>query len=54
MRDYKLYLKDILPDSNAILHFIDGMNFEQFCDDDKTSIPELITKTEKLLKYLKQ
>jgi len=45
MRDYKLYLKDILAASNAILHFIDGMDFEQFCDDDKT-VSAVIKKLE--------
>ena len=45
MRDYKLYLKDILTASNAILHFIDGMDFEQFCDDDKT-VSAVIKKLE--------
>lgn len=45
MRDYKLYLKDILAASNAILHFIHGMNFEQFCEDDKT-VSAVIKKLE--------
>ena len=45
MRDYKLYLKDILAASNAILHFIDGLNFEQFCEDDKT-VSAVIKKLE--------
>lgn len=45
MRDYKLFLKDILTASNAILHFIHGMNFEQFCEDDKT-VSAVIKKLE--------
>lgn len=36
MRDYKLYLKDILTASIAIQKFTAGMNFESFCNDDKT------------------
>lgn len=45
MRDYKLYLRDILDASNSILEFIEGMNFEKFCKDDKT-VSAVIKKLE--------
>lgn len=37
MRDNSLYLKDILVAMNAIEQFVDGQEFEQFKNDDKTS-----------------
>ena len=37
MRDYRLYLKDILSAIDSIEAFVVGMNFEEFCADDKTS-----------------
>ena len=37
MRNYRLYLKDILSAMDSIEIFIEGMHFEEFCDDDKTS-----------------
>ena len=37
MRDYKLYLKDILAAMDSIEAFVEGMSFEQFRKDDKTS-----------------
>ncbi|MCD6489195.1 MAG: DUF86 domain-containing protein [Thermodesulfobacterium sp.] len=37
MRDIKLYVKDILDAINAIERFVEGMNFESFKEDDKTS-----------------
>ena len=37
MRDYKLYLKDILVSMDSIETFIEGMSLEQFREDDKTS-----------------
>ncbi len=37
MREYKLYLKDILTAMNTIEDFTEGMNFEEFTKDDKTS-----------------
>ncbi len=36
-RDTKLYVKDILDAILAIERFVEGMNFEQFKEDDKTS-----------------
>lgn len=36
MRDVKLYLTDILAASTAIGEFIEGMDYKEFCDDDKT------------------
>jgi uncharacterized protein with HEPN domain len=37
MRDYKLYLKDILEAMASIKTFVEGMDFEAFRADDKTS-----------------
>lgn len=37
MRDSKLYLKDILEDMDSIELFVEGMDFEEFKEDDKTS-----------------
>ena len=37
MRDYRLYLKDILSAIEKIEAFIAGMSFDEFCADDKTS-----------------
>ncbi|MDP3028281.1 MAG: DUF86 domain-containing protein [Deltaproteobacteria bacterium] len=37
MRDYKLYLKDILEAMASIEAFVEGMDFEAFRADDKTS-----------------
>ena len=37
MRDSKLYLKDILESMDAIETFVEGMDFEEFQKDDKTS-----------------
>lgn len=37
MRDSKLYLKDILDAMDSIELFVEGMNFEEFKKDDKTS-----------------
>jgi uncharacterized protein with HEPN domain len=45
MRDIKLYLKDILSSSNAIIAFIEGMEYEEFCKDDKT-VSAVIKKLE--------
>lgn len=36
MRDYRLYLKDILAATESILAFVKGMDFEAFQADDKT------------------
>ena len=36
-RDVKLYVKDILEAIKAIEKFVEGMNFENFKEDDKTS-----------------
>ncbi len=36
MRDYKLYLKDILAAMESIESFVEGMSFEEFRVDDKT------------------
>jgi uncharacterized protein with HEPN domain len=37
MRDYRLYVKDILDAAEAIEHFVEGMDFEKFEADDKTT-----------------
>ena len=37
MRNYELYLKDILEALDAIEKFVEGMDFEDFKNDDKTS-----------------
>jgi uncharacterized protein with HEPN domain len=37
MRDYSLYLKDILAAIESIEYFIAGMGLETFQDDDKTN-----------------
>lgn len=37
MRDYKIYLKDIITAIEAIDAFVQNMDFEAFCKDDKTS-----------------
>ncbi len=36
-RNYKLYLKDIFQCIKSIEEFIEGMDFEEFISDDKTS-----------------
>jgi len=35
-RDYELYLKDILGCIESIERFVEGMNFNEFVEDDKT------------------
>jgi len=38
MRNYKLYIKDILEAMNAIERFVEGLNFEAFkINDEKSS-----------------
>jgi uncharacterized protein with HEPN domain len=37
MRNHKLYLRDILDAIDRIESFVENMNFEDFCADDKTS-----------------
>ena len=37
MRDYRLYLKDILDAMERIEEFVEDMSFEKFKEDDKTS-----------------
>lgn len=37
MRDYNLYLKDILSAMDSIEAFVEGMSFDEFRTDDKTS-----------------
>lgn len=37
MRNYKLYLKDILEAMTAIEKFVEGMEFDEFKQDDKSS-----------------
>lgn len=37
MRNYKLYLKDILSAIDSIEAFVEGMSFEEFRADDKTA-----------------
>lgn len=36
-RDYKLYLQDILSALESIENFLEGISFEQFKKDDKTT-----------------
>ena len=36
-RDYLLYVEDILDSINKIEIFVEGMNFQQFVQDDKTT-----------------
>ena len=35
-RDPRLYLSDILDSGSAILEFVKGLSFEEFCNDRKT------------------
>ena len=35
-RDRRLYLSDILDSGSAILEFVKGLSFEEFCNDRKT------------------
>ena len=35
-RDPRLYCEDILESGNAILGFVKGLSFDDFCDDRKT------------------
>lgn len=37
MRDYKIYLKDILAAINSIEEFVAGMEFKAFRENDKTA-----------------
>ena len=37
MRDYKLFLNDIFSAMESIERFIEGMDFEEFASDDKTT-----------------
>jgi uncharacterized protein with HEPN domain len=37
MRDFRLYLKDILMAMESIEGFVEGIDFEEFKGDDKTS-----------------
>jgi uncharacterized protein with HEPN domain len=37
LRDYKVYLKDILAAVESIEAFVQGMSFEEFRSDDKTT-----------------
>lgn len=37
MRDTSIYIKDIVAAIDAIEHFIEGIDFRHFCEDDKTS-----------------
>ncbi len=37
MRDYRIYLKDIVAAMESIERFIEGMDFEAFQADDKTA-----------------
>jgi Uncharacterized conserved protein len=36
-RDYRLYVEDILDCINKVEIFVEGMNFQQFVQDDKTA-----------------
>jgi len=35
-REWKLRIEDILESVSKINHYIEGMNFEKFCADEKT------------------
>lgn len=37
MRDYRLYVKDILESAEAIEQFVEDMDFDKFRTDDKTT-----------------
>ena len=37
MRDYRLYLKDILAALKSVETFVEKISFEEFCADDKTA-----------------
>lgn len=37
MKDYKIFIKDILQSIKAIEGFVEGMSYEQFVYDDKTA-----------------
>ena len=37
MRDYSLFLKDIIEAMESIESFVEGMTFQQFEGDDKTA-----------------
>lgn len=37
MRDYRLYLKDISDAMDSIEKFVEGMDFDEFIRDDKTT-----------------
>lgn len=37
MRDYSLYLKDILSNIEATERFVNGISFEEFINDEKTN-----------------
>ncbi|MHA1353291.1 MAG: HepT-like ribonuclease domain-containing protein, partial [Candidatus Heimdallarchaeaceae archaeon] len=36
-RDYRLFLKDIIEAIESIEEFIEGINFKEFINDDKTA-----------------
>ena len=35
-RDFRLYCADILDSGNAVIEFVKGLSFEEFCSDRKT------------------
>ncbi len=35
-RDFRVYCQDILDSGNAIIEFIQGLSFREFCDDRKS------------------
>lgn len=53
MRDYKLYLKDILEAMESIENFVGAMSFENFLKDDKT-VSAVIRKFEIIGEATKQ
>lgn len=54
MRDYRLYLQDILAAIESIEQFVAGMDLDQFQNDDKTAQNDLpVTKT-RIKKILKE
>ena len=53
MRDYKIYLKDILAAIKSIEEFVAGMNLEAFQTDDKT-VSAVVRKLEIIGEAAKQ
>ncbi|MDX2215795.1 MAG: hypothetical protein SFY66_21205 [Oculatellaceae cyanobacterium bins.114] len=45
-RNFQLYLADIQMACEKVLRYIDGMNFEQFVEDDRTFDAVIMTVVE--------